>query len=394
MAALAIGALWAMLVLYLLTRALRQFRAHRLTALAAPPRPPQRAAVAIVVPMRNEIANIERCLEGLEAQRGLGEGSSILFVDDNSADGTPAAVAGAIARGAPVGLAAAGALPPGWMGKPHACWRGAEQASAPWLCFIDCDVRIAPDLVAAALATAARQRIDMLSLRPFQELGSFWERVVFPAGLIIIACAKPRRAARDRAASEEMANGQFILIRRDVYLRVGGHRAVRAEVCEDKRLAALVKEHGFRFRVFAAEHLARTRMYRDFNSLWEGFSKNAIDILGSAGATLWAAAAGFLASWCALALPGALAAAFWSAPSTPAAIGLGLALCGSAAAIGIQLATARHLQIPAAYGLLCPLGCTVAAALACRSVLSHLTGRVTWKGRTYEIDRKVSLSRS
>lgn len=393
MAALSIGAAWAMLVLYLLSRALRQFRAHRLTSLLAS-RPQRRAAVSIIVPARDEIANVERCLRGLAAQRDLGKGSSILFVDDNSADGTAAAVARAIARGAPLRLAHAGPLPPGWMGKPYACWRGAQLASGEWLCFIDCDVRTAPELVAAALATAERQRLDMLSLRPFQELGSFWERIAFPAGLLIIACAKGRRTANSQASSAEMANGQFILIRREVYRRVGGHAAVRGEVCEDKRLASLVNDHGFRFRVFAAEHLARTRMYRDFSSLWEGFSKNAIDILGSARATLLAAAAGVVAGWCSLLLPCALAAVQLCEPSAPAAMGLALSLFGSAVATGIQLATARRLRIPAAYGLLCPLGYTLAAALACRSVLLHSTGRVTWKGRTYEIGQKVSLSRS
>ena len=394
MAALAIGAAWAVLVLYLLLRALRQFRAHRLSSLAAAPRPPSGAAVSIIVPMRNEIANLERCLDGLAAQRELAAGSTVLFVDDNSADGTGAALARAIGRGAPVALAEAGPLPRGWMGKPFACWRGAQQARTEWLCFIDCDVRVAPELVASALAAAERERLDMLSLRPFQELGSFWERVVFPAGLIIIACAKGRRRRREQASADEMANGQFILIRREVYRRVGGHRAVKGEVCEDRRLAALVNEHGFRFRVFAAEHLARTRMYRDFTSLWEGFSKNAMDILGSAPATLCAAAGGFFVGWAAMLLPAGLAAVVFAAPSPAAAGGLALALGGSAVVVGIQIATARHLRIAAAYGLLCPLGYTVAAALACRSVVLHLKGRVTWKGRTYEVDRKVSLSRS
>jgi chlorobactene glucosyltransferase len=394
MGGLLIGAAWAVAVLYLLSRALRQFHAHRLSSLVVGMPPQRRACVSIIVPVRDEIANIEACLRGLEAQRDLGPGSSILIVDDGSEDGTTAAVARAIARGAPIRLVRAGPLPQGWVGKPYACWRGAQLSASEWLCFIDCDVRVAPQLVSAALSTAERQRIDMLSLRPFQELGSFWERIVFPAGLIIIGCAKSRRAAADRAASEEMANGQFILIRREVYHRVGGHRTVRGTVCEDKQLAALIKENGFGFRVFAAEHLARTRMYRDFNSLWEGFSKNAVDILGSARATLLAAAAGLFVGWSTLLLPCALAAVVTSSPSAPAEIGLALSLFGSAVATGIQLATARHLGIPAAYGLLCPLGYTVAAALACRSVALHVSGRITWKGRTYEVDRKVSLGRS
>src|SRR5262249_53900201 len=149
-----------------------------------------------------------------------------------------------------------------------------------------------------AVRTAKAHGIDMVSLHPLQELGSFWERIVIPAGLLIIACAKPFRTA-----AADAANGQFLLIRREVYFEVGGHACVRAEICEDKALAIRVNKAGFRFRASAAEHLARTRMYRDFRSMWEGFSKNATEILGSAEATLIAAAAALVVGWTALLLP-------------------------------------------------------------------------------------------
>lgn len=388
------GTIWVAFVLWLLVRTLRQFRAHRLTSLAPAATGSGVPSVSIVVPVRDEIANIGACLEGLAGQSGLGADSSITIVDDDSQDGTAAAVERAIAGGAPIRLAAAGPLPPGWLGKPYACWRGAQSASGAWLCFIDGDVRMAPDLVAAALATAEAQGIDMLSLQPFQELGSLWERLVFPAGLLMIACARGQPADDDGPGSAEMANGQFILIRRRVYEEIGGHAAIRNEICEDVALAARAKQAGYRFRVLRAEHLARTRMYRDFASLWEGLSKNAIEILGSAPATLLAAAAAFVAGWSTLLLPLAIATALTRAPSAAAAIGLGLAALGSAVVVGIQLGTARHLRIPTALGLLFALGYTMAAALACRGVLLHLTGRVTWKGRTYERHRKVSPGRS
>ncbi len=125
MLALLSGAVWAGLVLYLLSRALRQFRAHRTTTLAAPAEPIPAAPVSIIVPARNEIDNIETCLRGLTAQTGLPGGFSIIVVDDGSEDGTAAAVERQIGRGCPIELVAAGALPDGWVGKPHACWRGA-----------------------------------------------------------------------------------------------------------------------------------------------------------------------------------------------------------------------------------------------------------------------------
>lgn len=390
MPALLTGAMWAGLVLYLLSRALRQFRAHRVTTLLAPAKAVSSAPVSIIVPARNEIHNIETCLQSLGAQEGLPGGFSITVVDDNSEDGTAAAVERQIALGCPVALVAAGALPEGWVGKPHACWRGAVAAQGGWLCFMDADVRAARQLVAAALDAAERQEIDLLSLHPFQELGSFWERLIFPAGLLIIACAKDLAAVAAPGSSAAGANGQFILIRRRVYFDLGGHARVASAICEDRALALAAQQAGYRVRVLAAEHLATTRMYRDLPSLWEGLSKNALEILGSSGRTLLAAAVGMAIGWAALAVPAALAVAIFPHPSALEWVGLGLAATGSTIVVGIQIGTARHFRVPSVFGILLAGGYTAAFLLACYSWLLRRGAGVIWKGRKYEVYRKPS----
>jgi chlorobactene glucosyltransferase len=378
---------WAAVVFYLLSRALRQFRAYRQIALSAPEEAAVLPSVSIIVPARNEEQNIDLCLGGLRAQTGLSDRSSIIVVDDDSQDDTAAAVSRSIAGNSRVRLVSAGPLPEGWIGKPHACWRGALLAEADWLCFVDADVRAAPQLVAAAVATAEAQSIDMLSLHPLQELGSFWERTIMPAGLLVLACAKTLRPG-----AEDAVNGQFLLIRRTVYFQVGGHSAVRGEIAEDKALAARVVKAGFVFRALAAEHLARTRMYRNVASLWEGLSKNATEVLGGKLVTLAAGAAALAFGWVSLLLPPALVLAAVSEPSVVAAIGAALGLLGSAAVIGIQIATARHFHIPVAFGLIFVVGYTAVAGLACNGVLKSLIGRVTWKGRSYRL-AKTSAER-
>lgn len=388
MPALLGGIAWFLLVLLLLARASRQFRAYRQTALGDVAAVAPAVTVAVIVPARNEIDNIDECLAGLVAQSWPEDRRTIIVVDDQSRDGTVRAVERRIAHGDPVRLIGAGPLPAGWVGKPHACWQGALAAEGEWLCFIDADVRAAPRLVASALATAEAQAIDMLSLRPFQELGSFWERVVMPAGLLILACVKDRDSARraDRAAAA--ANGQFILVRRRVYVAIGGHAAVADQISEDRALAVRAQQMGFRFRVLAAEDLARTRMYRDFSSLWEGLSKNVIDILGSAPVTMLAALGGFFVGWAVLLAPVAIAAA---ADYRPAAIaGLALAVAASAAVLGVQIGTARHFRIPAFYGLLFVCGYTVVVGVAGAGLMQRLGGRTRWKGRTYGPDRNPS----
>src|SRR5262249_23493590 len=151
--------------------------------------------VSIIVPVRNEICNIGTCLEGLSAQTSLPGRSSIIIVDDASQDGTAAAVEYHAAGDSRIRLIAAGALPQGWVGKPDAWWRGGLLAEGEWLCFVDADVRPGPELIAIAVTTAEAHGIDMLSLHPMQELGSFWERLVIPAGLLMIGCAKPFQTA-------------------------------------------------------------------------------------------------------------------------------------------------------------------------------------------------------
>jgi chlorobactene glucosyltransferase len=271
-------------------------------------------------------------------------------------------------------------LPAGWVGKPHACWCGALLAQADWLCFIDADVRVASSLVAAAVSIAELQGIDMLSLHPLQELDSFWERLVVSAGLLVLACAK-----RFELASEDVVNGQFLLIRRQAYFQAGGHSEVRAEICEDKALAGRIRKQGLTLQVGAAEHLARTRMYRDLRSLREGFSKNATEALGSIGATLTAAAAALIFGWTALLLPLATLLVALEKPSAAAAIGSALTIVGTGVVIGIHCGTARHFRIPAVFGLTFTLGYTAVACLACYGVMVQHRGRVTWKGRTYRL---------
>jgi chlorobactene glucosyltransferase len=385
---LAAGIAWAGLVFWLLARAVRQFRAYAAVPLDAhdggAPHPP--ASVAVIVPARDEARNIGPCLAGLAAQRGLGSGFVIVVVDDGSRDGTAAIVARHGAADPRIGLVAAGALPAGWAGKPHACWRGATSgaaAAAEFLCFVDADVRASPDLVATALRAARTQRIDLLSLQPFQELGSFWERLVVPAGLLMIACAKDFRAIADPASPEATANGQFILVRRGVYFGVGGHEAVRSEISEDKALAGRVKRAGYRLRVAGAERLARTRMYTDLRSLWEGFSKNALEIMGDARSTLLVAAAGIAFGWGALLLPLAVGIAAADRPSPAAGAALALALLGSLVVLAVEVCTMRRFRVPVGFALLFPLGFTAAGLLAAHSVWSRRRGNVRWKGRRY-----------
>lgn len=395
MTALAAGLIWAFVAGFVLLLAIRQFAAHRAATLTIPERETivPSGGITIVIPVRNEIANIEACLQSLSTQTGLRDDLSIIVVDDESQDGTAEMVARATRADPRIAVLAAGPLPPDWMGKPHACWMGALRAETEWLCFVDADVRAEPGLLRAATAAAERQGLAMLSLAPFQVLGGFWERLIIPAGMMLIACAMDLRKIDDPAAPEISANGQFLLIRRAVYFAAGGHAAVRAEVCEDKALAARVKRAGWRFRLLGAEHLARTRMYTGFASLREGLAKNATEFIGDGFTTVAAGIAGAAMAWAALLLPILAALSALHQPSWNAAAGAVLALAGSAIVIGMHCGTLRYCRLPLGYVLLFPLAYVATAALACESALRRRQGRVSWKGRRYDLHRGASPSR-
>ena len=389
--------LWALVTGLLLRRLLRQFHAFRTGALAvaSPGARTGVPTVAVIIPARDETANIAPCLAGIRAQDYPADRLSVFVVDDESRDDTADQVRRVGAFDSRVRLIAAGNLPSGWLGKPRACWLGAAAANAAWLCFLDADVRTAPSLLASAVAAAERRRIDLLSLQPLQELGSLWERLVIPAGMLLIAGAKTPPVAEVSGAAEAEAlavNGQFMLVRAEAYHKLGGHAAVRADVCEDNGLARRLQLGGYRVRVLAGEHLARTRMYRDFASLWEGFSKNAVEILGGTAATLFAAAAGLLVAWAVPLMPLWLASVALRTADAATISGLVVASAASCVVLGVQLGTLRHFRASPLLLPLLPFGFTVAAAIACESVRLRRRGHVRWKGRAYRLARSDKVS--
>jgi len=151
-----------------------------------------------------------------------------------------------------------------------------------------------------------------------------------------------------------------------------------------------VRQAGWHYRMLGAEHLARTRMYTSLDTLWEGLAKNATEILGDGPNTVAAAIAALVIGWAAVLMPLLIVLAAIGQPSAAALAGAALALLGSATIIGVQIGTARYFRISPLFGFLFPVAYSAVAALAWRSFALRRAGRVTWKGRTYAIERKAS----
>jgi len=235
------------------------------------PLPDDAPKVSVVVPAKDEEANIGQCLATLLAQDY--PDFEIIVVDDRSRDGTADAVRRAAAADARVRLVQVQALPDGWFGKTHAMHVGAAQAAGQWLLFVDADCRQATGSLRAAMSYTLARGGDMLSLWPLLEMHSFAENLLQPLlGSILGLYFRPQwvNDPRRRAA---FANGQFILIRRNAYEAVGGHAAVRSALVEDIALARAVKGAGHRLLNAMGFDLFRTRMYDRFSGIWRGWTR-------------------------------------------------------------------------------------------------------------------------
>jgi chlorobactene glucosyltransferase len=376
---LALSLLWLIAVAVLLLRALRQRGALQtvLPAEISDPAP----SVAVIVPARNEAANLGRCLPSLAGQAF--PDLCILIVDDQSTDATAAIAAAFAARDPRIRLLRAPALPPGWTGKCHACWLGARAVpAADWLCFVDADVVAEPMLIASAVADAETAALDLLSLAPRHELGSFAERLILPCGHYLLAFLRDVRCIEAPDCPDAHVTGQCLFIRRAAYEAVGGHHAIRDAICEDVALATLIKRSGRKIALRGGDRLLSTRMYTGWRTLWPGLAKNLTEMLGGVHSAIATAAAGLVLAWAAVLLP-LLDARDCRAGAPGACLALAFALPASAAAFGLHVAGTRFFRIPFWYGLIFPLGYSLGTLIAFDSVRRRLSGRVTWKGRTY-----------
>jgi glycosyltransferase involved in cell wall biosynthesis len=222
--------------------------------------------VSVIVPARNEADCLADCLRSLVEQRA--SGCEIIVVDDHSTDATAK-----IAADFPVRMIEADSLPAGWSGKCNAAWSGARVAKGKWLLFTDADTKHAPNSIATGLQEARDCDAGLLSYSPRQEVHGFAQRALMPVIFAELAKRYRPKQVSDPQSPAAAANGQYLLIRRDVYDAVGGHAAVATAILEDVELAKRVKRAGYRLQ-FRLADVVSARMYRSFPAMWEGWTKN------------------------------------------------------------------------------------------------------------------------
>lgn len=343
--------------------------------------------VSVIVPARNEGRNIRRCILALLAQDY--PNFEVIVVDDRSTDETPRILADLQRSSANAHqrliVIQGDELPTGWAGKPYALTQGAAVARGDWLCFVDADTFAIPELLSATYACAQSQRADLFTMLTDQELGSFWEKSILPLVFTALSFGFPAARVNDPQKPDAIANGQFILIRADVYHKLGGHEAVRGRIDEDKALAELVKRAGHRLVIADGRLVARTRMYTSLPEIWEGWTKNIyLGLQDRLWLLLFGAVVGLLG---ALILPfWLLAGVVWLAAGggIVAAIIAIQALIVWGYLIAERMRVSRGMGISPLFAFTLPLGTLLFTAMMFVSAYNVLSGKgVTWKGRVY-----------
>jgi hypothetical protein len=328
----------------------------------------KRPQVSVIVPARNEEVCLGRCLQSLVGQQGVE--FEIIAVDDDSTDRTRE-----IAQSFPgIRIVDAGPVPPGWTGKNNAVWTGAKHARGTWLLFTDADTVHFSGSLARSLAEVQQHGAALLSYSPEQEVRGFWEKSVMPVIFAELAATYRPSQVSDPASPAAAANGQYLLISRETYDAVGGHAAVGTSLLEDVALARRVKASGRKIFFRYGPDVARTRMYRSFGQLQEGWTKN-LALLFPSPVRL----AGLRLTEFVLITGAAMAALNWGlSGQTTRAIASGV--------LAIVLIALQQKRIRAGHfawdaNLLSLIGLPLFSYLLLRSQRFHKQGRVTWKGR-------------
>jgi chlorobactene glucosyltransferase len=338
--------------------------------------------VSVLIPARDEVRNIERCLRSVLGQTY--RAAEILVLDDYSADGTAEAVETVALRDRRLQLLRGEPLPQGWLGKSYGCHQLAESASGDWLLFTDADTDHDPTTLAWAIEAAEQNQADLVSLIPRPVTHSLGEQLLLPIIPFGLTALYPLALAQRLGVAQfGMAVGTFLLFDRQAYQRTGGHAAVRNEIAEDVALAGLVQRSGGRVVLLDGSDRLNVHFYQGFRESWHGLAKSAFAALRFrlSLSLLMIAVYGFLFLWPVLVLWMGLRGGHVEEQAMRLA-GLHLLLNG-----GLWYAVAARFRIPRTTALIYPITVLLTILLMLDSVRRAALGGIGWKRRVYDARR-------
>ncbi len=202
-------------------------------------------SLTVVVPARNEAAEIEPALRSL-LQLDYPQ-YEVVAVNDRSTDQTGQIMERLAAEPAAQGrlrVLHVRELLPGWLGKLHAMWRGAQQGTGEWLLFTDADCVFHHATLRRAVHYATKTGADHLVLFPTAHMKTLGEQMLISFPQTMSSFAMRPWKVRDPKARDHIGVGAFNLIRRSAYNQIGTYEKLRLEVVDDIKLGEAIKQAG------------------------------------------------------------------------------------------------------------------------------------------------------
>lgn len=340
--------------------------------------PKQHSRVSIIVPARNEEADIEQSLTSLLSLEY--DNYEVIAINDRSTDRTGEIMRRVVGNGPArriLRIIEVTELPPRWLGKTHAMWTAAQQATGEWLLFTDADVTFKPDSLRRVLAYAEDERADHVVLFPRILTKEPGERmmVAFFQTLFVFG-HRPWKTA-DPNAADHMGVGAFNLVRRSVYQSVGTYERLRLEVLDDMKLGKVVKNAGFRQRNVFGDDLVALHWAKGAMGMVRNLTKNFFAVLSFQWWRVLASCFG-LAFLNLLPFAGIWFAHGW--PRLPYAVAL-------LSMFGIYVGMSRRSPIPPYYIFLHPISTSLFLYILLRSMFVTLRhSGVVWRGTKYPLE--------
>ncbi|MGH7244358.1 MAG: glycosyltransferase [Phycisphaerales bacterium] len=220
--------------------------------------------VLVVVPAHNEQSVIGGLIASLRGQDY--KNFRVVLALDRCTDATLSVALDTIDGDDRFDIVEVADCPRDWAGKVHAihsALHGREQFTDQLLIFADADTVFDRSCVRSCVNVLEDRKLDALTLLSTLTYDrGFERRVQAPASLELLVRYPPRKASRDKGR-RPFANGQFILIRRSAYDKIGKHEAFREELLEDLAIARVLWKEKLRVHVLRAGRMLTCRMYPD-----------------------------------------------------------------------------------------------------------------------------------
>ena len=347
-----------------------------LKTLGSFPRTSRRPFVSILVPARNEEANIEACVKSLLAQDY--PDFELIVLDDESEDATWSILCHLAAQDKRLRIIKGKELPAGWVGKSWACHQLSRAAQGEYLLFVDADTRHAPSMLGAAVDAALYYDAALVTAMPRERTESVSEMLTVPLMTWGTFSTLPLPLAfHSSLPALSITIGQFLLFRHDAYRRIGGHAAVAEHITEDMELGRLIKKHGFRWRMVDGGKVVDCRMYTNFSDAVNGISKSIFGALNYSVLLVLLFSMVLAALFC---LPPLLVAAHLAGYTLSRAV---VSRAGTAIALALISWSAANIRfrLPWTATLLYPCIAALAIFIFLRSMIFSMLGVMRWKGR-------------